>query len=77
LLDYDRKKGTELVRTLEAFLDCGQNIQKAAFLLNIHPKTLQYRLGSIKSLLSIEMMAGEQQLILHIGCKMLKLLQIT
>lgn len=77
LLDYDKKKGTELVRTLEAFLDCGQNAQKAAFLLNVHPKTLQYRMGSIKSLLALETLAGEQQLILHVGCKMLKLVRFT
>ncbi|GGE05442.1 hypothetical protein GCM10011571_03130 [Marinithermofilum abyssi] len=51
LLAYDRKHGTELVRTLEAFLEAGQSKQKAAKDLFIHRQTLYYRLEQITSLL--------------------------
>jgi purine catabolism regulator len=77
LLSYDSKRKTELAKTLEAFLDCGQSIQKAAFLLNIHPKTLKYRIDGIKGLLSIENFLGDEHLILHIACKCRKLIEFS
>ncbi|MBH8599321.1 PucR family transcriptional regulator ligand-binding domain-containing protein [Thermoactinomyces sp. CICC 10523] len=51
LLDYDRENGTELVHTLETFLNSGQSKQQTAKALFIHRQTLYYRLEQISSLL--------------------------
>ncbi|MFC4075929.1 PucR family transcriptional regulator [Salinithrix halophila] len=51
LLAHDRKNGTDLVNTLDAFLDARQSKQQAAKDLFIHRQTLYYRLEQITSLL--------------------------
>ncbi|MFF5989485.1 PucR family transcriptional regulator [Prauserella flavalba] len=50
LLDHDRAKGTELVRTLRVFLDGDRNWSGTAEALRIHRQTLGYRLRTIESL---------------------------
>lgn len=50
-MDYDQRNGTELIKTLEAFLEAGQSKQKAAKDLFIHRQTLYYRLDQMTSLL--------------------------
>ena len=51
LLEYDRKNGTDLVRTLETFFATGLSKQRTAKVLYIHRQTLYYRLEQISSLL--------------------------
>jgi purine catabolism regulator len=77
LLEYDEKKGTEHIKTLETYLSCGQHIKETAYLLNIHPKTLRYRLDRIRKLLKIDLFQGEQQLIFYLACKMLRLIDFS
>jgi len=77
LLEYDEKKGTEHIKTLETYLSCGQHIKETAYLLNIHPKTLRYRLDRIRKLLKIDIIQGEQQLIFFLACKMLRLVDFS
>jgi purine catabolism regulator len=69
LMDYDDKKGTGLVKTLETYFDCGQHLQEAAYHLNVHPKTLKYRLDRVKDLLDVDPFMGEQQLSYYLACK--------
>jgi len=49
---YDRTKGSELMHTLEVFLEEDRSIGKAAQMLFIHPHTLRYRLDKIEQLTS-------------------------
>lgn len=77
LLEYDVRKGTEHVKTLETYLGCGQHIKEAAYLLSIHPKTLRYRLDRIKKLLNIGLFQGEQMLVYYLACKMLHLADLS
>ncbi len=51
LLNYDQEKGGELVRTLEAYLDCNFSRSKTAGKLHIHRNSLNYRLQKIEELL--------------------------
>ncbi|MFD1210482.1 PucR family transcriptional regulator [Arthrobacter sp. GCM10027362] len=51
LLDYDAGHGTELVRTLHAFLTADRSLNAAADALFIHRNTLRYRLRQIVDLL--------------------------
>ena len=50
LLDYDARHGSDLVRTLRAFLDSGCAWQQAAGDLHVHVNTLRYRVGRIEAL---------------------------
>lgn len=47
---YDVRRGTELVHTLDVFLETGGRWQEAAARLNIHVNTLRYRVGRIEAL---------------------------
>jgi len=60
LLDYDRTHGTELVATLEAYLDSGQDMTRTARLLYIHRSSVKYRMAKIKKLLRTEDFTGDQ-----------------
>jgi len=50
LLAYDRAHRTSLVPTLEAYLACDCNLQRAAERLFVHHKTMRYRLQRIHAL---------------------------
>lgn len=47
LLDYDEIRGAELVLTLSAYLEGGQNYGHAAHTLGVHRNTLRYRLRRV------------------------------
>ena len=49
LLDYDKAKGSELVRTLSAYLECGGNYDATARRMSLHRSTLRYRLKRIRT----------------------------
>ena len=50
LEQHDSRRGSELVSTLEAYLQLGGALAQAAERLNIHRNTLSYRLGRIGDL---------------------------
>lgn len=50
LQEYDKKNNSYLFQSVEAFLEAGRNIQKAAECLNVHKNTLYYRLKRAEEL---------------------------
>jgi sugar diacid utilization regulator len=50
LLDYDTEHGTDMVRTLAKYFDCGGNYDETAAALSIHRSTLRYRLQRIREI---------------------------
>lgn len=52
LIDHDTRKGSQLARTLAAYLDCGRSMQKAADQLGIHVNTMRQRLDLVGQLSS-------------------------
>jgi sugar diacid utilization regulator len=50
LLTTESAKTDELLSTLNAFLQSGRVVRKAADVLGVHPNTVRYRLGSIERL---------------------------
>ncbi|WP_033287809.1 PucR family transcriptional regulator [Amycolatopsis jejuensis] len=50
LIEYDRVQGTELVKTLEAYLECDRSPSRASELLFIHTQTVNYRITRIQEL---------------------------
>jgi sugar diacid utilization regulator len=49
LLDYDKAKSSQLVRTLSAYLECGGNYDATARRMSLHRSTLRYRLQRIRT----------------------------
>lgn len=50
IVNHDTRKGSQLVRTLAVYLDCGRSLQKAAGELRIHVNTMRQRLDLIGQL---------------------------
>lgn len=58
LKNYDRKKQTEYVKTLNIFLEERESIEKTAAKLFIHYNSVRYRLQKIEQLLNYKIAAG-------------------
>jgi sugar diacid utilization regulator len=55
-----------LVPTLETFLDCAGDVQRAARELGVHRTTLYYRLGRAEQISGLSMRNGRDRLLLHL-----------
>lgn len=64
---------SELLTTVESYLDCGGDAQHTAQKLRIHRSTLYYRLDKIRPLLPGELSDGRLRLELHTGLRMARL----
>lgn len=61
---------SRLVETLAAYFDAGSSLKRAADALNIHPKTLRYRLDKIEELLGPGALEGEKRLLYYLAAKL-------
>ncbi len=77
LVDYDRSHATQLIPTLEAYLDSGLDITRAAQRLYIHRSSVKYRLARIRQLLGVERFQGDQLAGLVLAVKGLRYLSAT
>ncbi|KAB2337258.1 PucR family transcriptional regulator [Cytobacillus depressus] len=75
LLDYKQANQTDLLKTLQTFLDCQQNAAKTAKELYIHNKTVVYRLDRIKEITGMNFDEAEEMLSVQVGLKIINLLQ--
>ncbi|HVL86150.1 MAG TPA: helix-turn-helix domain-containing protein [Pseudonocardia sp.] len=55
LLDYDRQRGANLVRTLSHYLDRGGSYEATARALIVHRNTLKYRLQRIRQITGLDL----------------------
>jgi DNA-binding PucR family transcriptional regulator len=55
VLDYDRRRGSDLLETLRVFLDSGADRGATATALHVHVNTVQQRLRRIESLTGAEL----------------------
>jgi len=62
LVEYDHTYGSELMKTLEAFLGANGNMSQAARDLVVHVNTLKYRLGKIEELAGLDLDDPEARL---------------
>ena len=74
LVDYDRRHGSELVKTLEAFFQNNENINLAAKALFAHRHTVRYRLERIKELTGLSIYSSDEKERLALGLKLSRLL---
>ncbi|MBT2454555.1 GAF domain-containing protein [Streptomyces sp. ISL-86] len=54
VIDYDKKRGTELIRTLEAYYAHGASLARAKDALHVHVNTVVQRLDRIRQLLGAD-----------------------
>ncbi len=62
--------GHELLHTLEVFLDCAGDKQRAAQVLTVHRSTLYHRLDRIEELSGLDLADGGDRLLAHLAVKL-------
>jgi len=67
---YDAAHGTDLLRTLETFLDANGNLTRTAALLPVHINTLRQRLDRLDHLVGEGWREGERRLQLHLAVRL-------
>jgi DNA-binding PucR family transcriptional regulator len=72
LVEYDQRRGTELLATLEVYLESRGNIVRTARTVFAHPNTLRQRLARIEQLSGFDL-EHEDWLSLGIAIKIVKL----
>ena len=77
LVTYDYQYETELVRTLEAFLDADGNVAKTAERLYTHRHTIRYRLERVKELSGLDVSSTDGRERLSLGLKAMRVLGIV
>jgi sugar diacid utilization regulator len=76
LVAYDEQYETELVRTLESFLDADGNVAKTAEKLFTHRHTIRYRLERAKELTALDVSSTDGRERLSLGLKAMRVLGI-
>jgi DNA-binding PucR family transcriptional regulator len=77
LVAYDEQYETELVRTLETFLDADGNVAGAAERLFTHRHTVRYRLERVKELTELDVSSTDGRERLSLGLKARRVLGIV
>ncbi|MCW9134697.1 PucR family transcriptional regulator [Bacillus paramycoides] len=72
LYEYDNKYNSNLVETLEIYLNKDSNISEVVKALNIHANTLSYRLKRIYEISEIDLKDPNQKMILYLDLKLKK-----
>ncbi len=76
LVTYDDQYETDLVRTLESFLDADGNVARTAERLFTHRHTVRYRLERVKELTSLDVSSTDGRERLSLGLKAMRVLGI-
>lgn len=73
--EQDKKKNSELISTLECYLNNKQSTRKTSELMNIHTRTVSYRLSKIVDLTDIDFNNIAEILAVRNGIIILKILE--
>jgi sugar diacid utilization regulator len=77
IVGYDEQYETELVRTLETFLDSDGNVARTAEKLFTHRHTIRYRLERVRELTSLDVSSTDGRERLSLGLKAMRVLGIV
>ena len=77
LVAYDEQYETELVRTLESFLEADGNVAKTADKLFAHRHTIRYRLDRVRELTGLDVGSSDGRERLSLGLKAMRVLGIA
>lgn len=67
LLEHDRARGSDLVRTLKTYFATGTNASEAADRLFLHRNSMLYRLERIQTLTGLDLKDNHAALALQLG----------
>ena len=67
LIEYDRERQSDLVRTLRVYFACGANASLAADRLFLHRNSMLYRLERIRELTGLDLRDNRVALALQLG----------
>ncbi|HET6625271.1 MAG TPA: helix-turn-helix domain-containing protein [Nocardioidaceae bacterium] len=70
LLDYDRRRGTDLLATLRAYFDSGCNLARTREALHVHVNTVTQRLDRIGQLIGADWQDPDRQLELQLALRL-------
>jgi sugar diacid utilization regulator len=70
VLDYDTRRGTDLILTLRTYFDCGANLTRAKDILHVHVNTVVQRLERIASLLGEDWQTPDRALELQLALRL-------
>ena len=73
IASYDTRKGTDLLDTLETYLECAGNLTRTSNRLYVHRNTLIQRLERLQSLCDIDLQERSNWLTLQVAIKVYKL----
>jgi GAF domain-containing protein len=73
IASYDQRKGTDLLGTLETYLECAGNLTRTSHRLFVHRNTLIQRLERLQSICEIDMQERGNWLTLQVAIKVFKL----
>ncbi len=73
IVDYDRHKKTNLLDTLETYLEFGGNVTKTSSHLDVHRNTLLQRLERLQKLCKLALEKCQHRLPLLVALKIHKL----
>ena len=77
LVAYDEQYETDLVQTLETFLDCDGNVAGTAQRLFTHRHTVRYRLERVRDLSGLDVSSTDGREKLGLGLKAMRVLGIA
>ncbi|MFC5587751.1 helix-turn-helix domain-containing protein [Sporosarcina soli] len=67
IIKYDQKNNSDLIRTLQTYLDNESVIQVSAELLHVHYNTLRYRINRIEEILGVDLANPHNRLNIQIA----------
>lgn len=73
VLDYDARRSTDLVQTLDAYFGCGGNLVRTKDALHVHVNTVTQRLDRIAQLLGSDWHSPERALELQLALRLHRL----
>ena len=71
---YDEKHGTQLLKTLKAYMECNGNISEVAELLHVHKQSVRYRLRRITELTGLDVAKFQDAAQLYLALRATELL---
>lgn len=75
LIEYDRRKRTDFIPTLQAYFETNGNLKKMADILYTHYNTILYRLQRIQQVAGIDLRSPSDRLNLEIGLKIMNIIE--
>ena len=74
IIAYDAGRGTELLKTLKAYIECDGNVSEVAELIHVHKHTVRYRLRRITELTGLDVTKFEDAAQIYLAVRATELL---